>query len=642
MANILGKPNAAIWAQRYRAVEQYQRAWRQEAQAAIRLYELTWEMTGVPDNVPITIPSTARAIIEEATDHSDFDPHWLNVHTPTYGLTEDAEQQASRLRTFFPGWCAYQISHMNDVSPFRDYVKNGYLTGKRVYKVVTDFDEWPRLSLEDGAQEQDRVKAERQLERDREFVVPIVLRAPDPMAIYEDPSLGQKRWVIEAYEHTPMEILPLYENWIPSAGSREEWEERWQSDQTMLTVWDCYQIGEKDGVKGLWHQVLINEAPQGQDPMVMGADGPQSEAEFMPNEPFPYIVRFTGFGRQSSGKYEEKARGLLFAVKSLLMAEARRETQLDSIIASYAWPTLFVTGPRTRFSVEWGPNVVNYVPPGVTATTVNAPIPSGPIQQALAVIQAGIERGTFGSVIRGDKPPQTTSAAQLAILSGQARLRFGSTSIHHEADLGLIYEKVGIIIKDALKAPVTIWQLNDTDADEPNKLVLKPDDIPGKLSVHVEVMTDPAEEQERRAQLAILLFDKGLIDLEEARERSGIRDTAAMRRRVLRDKVLLESPNILSALGERYLLESGLDPAALTLEKAMRDLMILRSQQEMQARIMGTGGGANTQGTPNAPANPNADATGGRPPAPTAGEATQAGLAQAEGGPVSVGGGIGG
>lgn len=639
MANALGKPDSALWVQRFNSIEAYQQAWRSEAKALLDLYELTWDMDGIPDGVPITIPSTARAVIDEATDHSDFDPHWLIVHTPTYGMEEEAEQKASRIRTFFPGFCAYQITHMNDVSPFRDYVKNGYLVGKRVYKVIVDWDEWPKLEVGEGDTEENVHRKRRDIERDREFIVPIVVRAIDPMALYEDRSIGQKTFAIEMYEYSPDEILPLYENWQPSEGTRAKFEESWAVENPGMRVqlWDCYQIGRENGKDGIWHQVFINEKPG--DPVLSPADGPGSDAVFLPGEPFPYRVRYAGFGRQSSGKYEQKARGLLFGVQSLIKAEARRETQLDSIVAQMAWPTLFVTGSRARFAVEWGPNVVNYVPPGTTATTVNAPIPSGPIAQALSIIQAGIERGTFGSVIRGDKPPNTTSAAQLAILSGQARLRFGATTIHHEADLTWIYETVARIIKDVLKAPVTIWQTNDTDEKKPEKLVLGPDDIPDHLVTHIEILADPIEEQERRGQYAAFLYEKGAIDLEEFRERAGIRDTAAMRRRVLRDKVLLESPGILSALGERYLLESGLDPAALTLEKAMRDMLVLRSQQQMQAAIMGTGAGPNMNGSPQAATDLSVSPTGGAPPAPTPQQAQAAGLAQAgQGGQVSVNG----
>jgi hypothetical protein len=111
--------------------------------------------------------------------------------------------------------------------------------------------------------------------------------------------------------------------------------------------------------------------------------------------------------------------------------------------------------------VRFGPNIVNYVPMGVTVTPVVPPLPSGPIQQTIAMLQSSIERGTFGSVIRGDKPPQTTSAAQLSILSGQARLRFGSIKIHLEAMMESANKKIGVIQQNVLRSPLTLFQTDE-------------------------------------------------------------------------------------------------------------------------------------------------------------------------------------
>ena len=605
----LTAPGKEDWIRRSAMVESYQRAWLSEALKAEDLYELRWTMDGIPDNVPLTIPSTARAIVDEATDHSDFDPRWLRVHTPTYGMTEDAAGRSSLLRAFLPGWLYYQITHTNDVSPLRDYLKNMYLYGKAVWKVYYDKTEWPQPDFVDGMTVGDVEEANERVKADREFVMPVIMRSIHPMALREDPAPGRKKWGIEVYERSPLSIRALYEDWMPEGLEEETMED----PNAMVELWDCYQIGEENGEQGIYHQVLVNERT--------GAYSEATQRVFLPGEPYPYIVKYSGFGRQS-GRYEEMARGLLYSVDSLLRAEGRRQTQLDAIVSAMAWPTIFVTGPRTVFKVEYGPNVVNYVPSGVQVSTVTPPIPAGPIQTSLAMIQQGIERGTFGSVIRGEKPPQTTSAAQLAILSGQARLRFGSIKIHVEASLLEAFQKAMYIIKYAVKDPVTLWQWDDTDASEPSKLVIKPSDIPFPLVAHIEVLSDPTEEQERRAQFATFLLEKNIIDWEEAAERSGVRDVKAMRRRMIRDKVLFQSPAVIQALGEQYLLESGYDIESLQLEKAMRDLFILRSQRQMQEAIMSApGGAASSPGStpaPNQGFSPNQ--LGGRPGAtPVAG-----------------------
>ncbi len=605
----LDKPDTETWRRRKATVERFQKTWRDRALEAEELYELRWAMDGIPDGIPITMPSTARAIIDEATDHSDFDPRWQRIFTPTYGLHEDAAKNSSALRGFFPGWLYYQTIYNNDVSPIRDFIKNLYLYGKAVFKTYYDKEEWHFAGDDES------------VKRNREMIVPIAMRSIHPTACFEDPSLGEKKWNIEVYKYHMLEVMGLYDNWTP-----EELDVDDALDAPDISVWDCYQIGEDAGVTGLWHQVLVDEGETTEGSSIVSE---ATEAVFLPNEPFPYDFRFSGMGRQSGGKYDEKARGLLFAVMSLLKAEGRRLTQLDAIVSAFAWPTLFVTGPRTRFRVAYGPNMVNYIPQGVQVTTVTPTIPQGPIQASLATLQAGIERGTFGSVIRGDKPANTTSAAQLAILSGQARLRFGSPKIHMEATLAKVYNKVGIIIKDVIKEPVTILQTNDTAETNPAKLVLSPSQIPDPMIVRVQVLSDPVEEQERAAQLGVFLFEHKIIDWEEAAERAGVQDIAEMRRRMIRDAVLFNNPAVLQPLGERYLLESGYDLATLTLEKTMRDLMILRAQSEAQNAILGGQAGANTAGSEPSPAGFQPQQTGGRPPPPTGGSATASGRASA-------------
>lgn len=629
----LGRPSAEDWYNRYKVVEKYQRAWRAECSVLEQMYELRWRLTGVPANVPVTIPSTARAIIDEATDHSDFDPHYLRIHTPSYGLEQAAEEKAGRIRSWSVGWAAYQIERLNDVSPYREWIKNQYLFGKGVYKVVFSRDDWPEISIPEGSTNDDARRFREMTQEQRRYAMPIVLRAPDPRAIYEDVSIGDKRYVIEAYEYTGAEIEGLYPYWRPSSIDPNDLE---ALANMTVQVWDCWQIGEQDGEKGSWHSVLIAESPVTEDDGVMAinisyADGPGGAAEFIPGHPFPYVVKFSGFGRQSPGRYEEKARGILYGAKSLLEAEARRLTQLDSIIASYAWPTVFVTGPRSRFEVVYGPNQTNYVPPGTQVSTVTPTIPAGPIQAALATIQSGIERATFGSVIRGDKPPQTTSAAQLAILSGQARLRFGSIKLVQEAALREVFTKALGIAKDVVASPLSVFQWDDTDSKTPSELVLKPADIPYPISMYIEVLSDPAEEQERRIQLASFLHERGVIDDEEFRERAGIKDTAAMRRRTIRDLVLKNSPGIIQALGEEFLLESGYDIESLTLEKMARDILIARRREDLQRQLLGGGqGGENNLGNLPAPGQIAPNPLGGSPgngvQVPTPATAGQAGM----------------
>lgn len=627
----LPKPDMATWVSRHEVIDDYQRAWRAEAREHEQLYDLSWHVDGIPQNVPVTMPSTARAIIDEATDHSDFNPSYVKVHTPTYGIGDDAEKRSGRIKAFFPGFYRHQITHKNDVSPYRDLVKNVYLYGKGVLKTITVHDEWPELEIPEGTYESEAKIIRDGVKFERELAMPILQRSINPLAIWEDPTEGQKRYAIEKCEYTALQVRDMYPSWSPT----RTWEgKNGITPSEMVETWDCVQAGvgvcdipecpdNGDEVEGLWHQILIGCGASEMDSNASAVVDEATETVFLPHEPFPYEIKFSGYGKQSSGKYEDKARGLLYAVKSVIRAEARRFTQMDAIIAQLAWPTIFVTGPRSRMDVKFGPNIVNYVPMGVTVTPVVPPLPSGPIQQTIAMLQSSIERGTFGSVIRGDKPPQTTSAAQLSILSGQARLRFGSIKIHLEAMLESANKKIGMIQQNVLRSPLTLFQTDDTDETDASKLVLREKDIPKNFPHRVEILTDPREERERRAQFGVLLKREGIIDWEAAAEMAGIEDTAAMRRRVIRDKALFDNPAAIALIGETLVIESGYDMESLTLEKMMRDMLAMRRQQRMQEALFAPQGGANQQGSLPGMRDMAPQGLGGRPEQMTSEQANQ-------------------
>lgn len=181
--------------------------------------------------------------------------------------------------------------------------------------------------------------------------------------------------------------------------------------------------------------------------------------------------------------------------------------------------------------------------------------------------------------------------------------------------------KVAAIARDVIKEDLTVWQADDTDETQPADLVLKSGDVPERFVCRLAIKTDPADERERETQLAVFLMEKGVIDWEEAAERAGVTDIPAMRRRIIRDKILLNSPAVLQALGEQYILESGYDIESLTLEKTMRDLLIIRSQQEMQANIMGAPAGP--AGSPAKTAGFQPTLLGGAPAEVTPGAAQQ-------------------
>ncbi len=222
MTLVLAEPTPETWRTRFRSASEFQSAWRTITTELIELYELRWQVDGVPEDIPITRPSTPAAVIDEATDNSDFNPQWLSLRTPTYGLTETAEKNASMLRSWCLGWLLQQLVAGNDVSPYRDWLKNLYLTGKAVYKVVYDHEQWPTAKQPKHISNEAWRKIQVAQDAEREFMNPVVLRSIDPMAVYEEPTVGEKRWLIEAYDRTAEEIQATYKAWTPRPLDEDE------------------------------------------------------------------------------------------------------------------------------------------------------------------------------------------------------------------------------------------------------------------------------------------------------------------------------------------------------------------------------------------------------------------------------------
>ena len=548
-------------------------------------YDCEWEPSG-PEGFPKTTPATASAIIEEATDH--IDTEHITPHVPTIGRKGQNEQQAGKLKGFIQGTWNYWSSHAEDIPPPRDFTKNLFLGNKAIYRVLIDFDAWPEPEITEGMTRKQKDELMAQMRDIRAMDFPIVCQSISPRWFIDDPTIGRKKWGMEFYSKDVEEVQELYPLWPNPRGPDDAldpdkadvidyWEEGTKSADSD-DVKDGFAEKKGEKIYGCWRVVLADH---------IEALGPK----FLPGYPLPWVVKYGGGGRESrDGHHEKKARGILHPVRSLLRAEGRRLTQLDAITAFYATPVLFAEGEEGEWVFKWEPGWLNFVPPGrALPQAPNIPQPHAALLATIGQIQSGIERGTFGSVVSGEKQPGTRSAAEHAILSAQAELRFRSAKRAVEDGIREVNEKVFLLLRNVLlrddKDEITVPVTDDTLQAPPT---LKKNEIPSPFYHRIELRDMSPSAVSREALVAAQLYQAGIIDLEESMERSGIQNTADMKMRVMRDKVMA-SPLVVNHLGRDFVEEYTGEPVEQMEFEEM--LMQLYKQQGLQSAQQGMGQG---------------------------------------------------
>lgn len=567
------QPDRELILKRYRKGQERLSRFYQEFDEAEAFYEGDWEPGG-PEGFPQTVPATASSIVDEATDHIDTDN--ITPHVPTIGKTQQSEQSAGKLKDFIIGAWSYFSAHSEDIPPLRDFTKNLFLGGKAVLEILPDFDCWPEPEIVEGMtnEKKDELMEEARAIRSLDF--PIVCSSISPRWVIEDPTIGRKTWLIKHYLKDVEEVRALYPDW-PDPRRAEQLAAGQTSlyDSDNVEIIDYWQEGSKDEKKGqktygCWHVTL--------------ADGEEAQSGFNEDYPLPYVIKFSGFGRESrDGQHHKKARGILHGIKSLLMAYGRRLTQLDVITAFYATPAMFSDADE-EFEFKWEPGWMNRVPKGTTIQTPSLPTPHPALIATIAELRSDIEEGTFGSVLGGQKQPGTRSAAEHAILSAQAELRFRSVKRAVSDAIRQVDEKMITLVRDVLLLDVNdeiiVPTADDTMEKPPS---LRKSDIPSPFYHSVELKDMSPSAISREALVAVQLYTGGVIDLEEAMERAGITGTADMKKRVMRDKVM-QTPYVINHLG-RDLVEAYTGEPVEEME--FQELLLQMHQQMKLAAAQG-------------------------------------------------------
>jgi hypothetical protein len=263
------------------------------------------------------------------------------------------------------------------------------------------------------------------------------------------------------------------------------------------------------------------------------------------------------------------------------------------ITAFYGTPALW-TDAEEDFPLKYEPGWMNHVPPGRTIQSLNVPTPHAALLATMSDIRSGIEKGTFGSVVGGEKQPGTRSAAEHAILSAQAELRFRGVRKAVEDAIRQVDEKMLGFVRDVLLVddgePIVVPTADDTMEAPPS---LKKVDIPTPFYHSVELKDMSPASLSRDALVAAQLHQAGIIDKEEAMERSGITNTVDMKLKIMRDKIM-DTPLVINHLA-RDLVE---EYTGQTVEDMEFEESLLKLHAQMKQQQAAGGMGINQAAAP--------------------------------------------
>jgi len=549
------------------------------------------------ENMPVTIPTTGRAVIDEAVD--SIVPADILVLYPPRGVTSKAERDADAARRWIKAAWTHIRTASADIDPVRDFARNLFAHGKACLKVVPDYTLWPVLEDEDVEElrKAGPKKAKEELDAIREMRAgnfPLTVRSLPPECVMEDPTVNtRKLWICERYNMSNSEVRSLYSQQVEEFRGQEFWG---YNSYIVHELWTAtYRTHAGKLHKGK-HWIFINYEK------VVEEDSPYDD--------LPYVLKYSGFGREAyEGSPEYKSVGFFTRqVKSMLLAQARRATAFDAIMSQFAYPIAFMDDTVEDADISLAPGAVNFVPAGILAnmqnTFVKAPVLAPEYLQSLNFMDDQIERGTVQRSVRGASMPGADSAAQYSLQSNNAKLRMESCKQACEQALSSASQKMLRYVDGHLKDDVSVFVI---DA-KVSKYTLGPSNIRGNHNVGITFMPNEDAIKERKLILANDAINKGGLSPYDAYTFAGFENASELIERRMAYDVLM-SDEVKKYVARDLLKKWGIDADMVEMEGKMKE-----QEQQFQLRAManqmqlGTGAGQEgAQGPAPAPA-------GGQPP----------------------------
>lgn len=537
------------------------------------------DFISVPEGFNVVIPTTARAVVDEAVDNAS--PQDLIITYPPRGRDKKAEEDADAVRVWAKHLWRYWRTHASDIDPVRDFQKNLFTSGKAVFKLSIDEHLWPTLSRAERRRLKHKKngaldKRTKLIEDVRRHNTPLVLRSLPPSCVMEDPTVGgRKLWIIERYEGDIAEVRNTYSLYEEDL---RRFEMGSDTGVRVHELWTATYVRPDGTVYQGKHMVFINED------LVHTEDNPTLG--------LPYFVRHSGYGRETyDGRPELKSVGFFTRQnKSMFLAQARAFTNMDAIMSQLAFPIGFLPEAAELSDISFAPGAVNFVDDNtmerIDRLWVKPSIPDREYSQLISMIGAQIERGTVQSTLRGAGVPGTDSAAQYGLINQQAKLRIDAVSRATEAVMSAVTETALEMVDRQLEDDVSVLAAEDRT----ERYTLGPKQIRGRYVVDVQFQPNEESLKERKLVLAADAMTKGVMSPYDALIYAGFDNAGEMLAKKYAYDIMQE-PVIKQYLAERALDEYGFNHDQVEFAQRTKDAqkqVVLREMMNMlQAGTLG-------------------------------------------------------
>ena len=440
----------------------------------------------VPRNIDPVWPATAAGIVNVATDHVDINN--LSIDVPS---APRARARAERIKKFYQGaWLSVKKPVLKTVT------RHAFLYGIGWTRTQFKADEWPAApTLEhfDG-DEAAYKEALREFQDLRAIKWPLHVDVIKPTNLIWDDSRSGSRWAVEFYERPVKDLAWRYPEWARSKDV--------SAIASLYMYWDsvwCAFVAD--------NELLF-------PPM-------KHNYGFMPFEPLLPVHTHTF----ADGQPEERYRGILYPVHSLLDEEARLLTQIGALVRQVSYRTLDFKGPRMQaeevaedYEIFGGKNIVT--PSVEVGVSPMVQIPPD-IGDQLARVQNKIEEATFPNVVRGVRPRGVSAGFGISVLAGMGRIVFQGVADGLRHMIEGVNSRFAMLVENKVRGRVTVHARSDVHNFDQT---IEPDDIRGLIENSVIVKAEAPEERERESLLALRLWNggNGLITKYEAQKRAGI------------------------------------------------------------------------------------------------------------------------